>query len=402
VKTPFFIYNAKLTSNKAQKLAGSPEPSFTIDENGAIASPAFLLITMLKKPSNCLLCKVVRVRNAKIGATVYALDCRNVNIDLKGVFGTIGMNHLENRELRSIPHAKRQNIKNAILKSSKGVVDHDYFDFPEDKVRSEVLLQANDAIRTGMRIGGIPDNFQEIGKEDLIKFFSSETYHDLMECQVLDFDWNNLFPGSERVAQTPDGKIFYRSGGRLLYLHKVHTTPIERALGVDLIYNYVDQGRLVFVQYKCHKSGKPKYYPSSDSQHDSELERMLEIPGVEDCQNNKMDLEELRLCRCPVFVKLCDREIRKGAQIPDSSYYAACIWSQLVDCHPGISRTTRPHLTNEQFQVLVHSGLIGSTRLQSEHIQQHLAGLANRHRVKLIFEEVKDSPRPKKKRRIGR
>ena len=161
------------------------------------------------------------------------------------------------RDFVTVPEDKANLIKNCILKSNPTIIDESYFLFDDTFVDDEIVIEATDAIYTGFRIFGTP-------------------VHDipnLREQQILDFDLEILFADAEKLGVTPDGKHFFDHGSRRLYLHKVDRTPIEECLGVDLIYNLLDQRRLVFVQYKCQRA-QGKYYRASDASHDSEIERM--------------------------------------------------------------------------------------------------------------------------------
>ena len=216
----------------------------------------------------------------------------------------------------------------------------------------------------------------------------------LTEEQILDFDIDTMFP--DKVSRTPNGIHFFYNNGKILYLHKVHNTLIERCLGVDLIYNFIDEHRMIFIQYKCTDENK-KFYISSDSHfRDIQMDKMKSIPEVNECYNFKAESrEDLRICKCPVFIKLCHREIKEQRTAPYGFYYSICIWNYIYyAAKTFITLDDTPRLSNEQFLKLVKDGLIGSTSTQSKIIESYLIEKAEDKRLKLIFTEIKDKETP--------
>jgi|GEM_PF-2873277 len=361
--------------------------SFVIDDYRELVVPSFLVWFFRDTENEALLCKISRTtKPADIGMTLHLYDVRRIHLVSHGIFNSVfpeseinmdmsGKDQVSDmllmRDLFVVPDSKIDLVKKAILKSNKHSIDESYFTFNEPLANSELQVQSSDAFQTALKIFGLnPQNIPE-----------------LREHQILDFDIERIFNKSEKLLNTPDGKHLFEHNGRKLYLHKVDRTKIEEYLGVDLIYNFLDDKRLVFVQYKCQKH-KGKYYPSSDTSHDSEIERMKSIPGLDSCPNLQLDDDySARLCRCPVFIKLCKREISQLHSVPLGVYYPLCIWRHMVSKHKGLSVNNAPHFNNKQFQALVKTGLIGSTKSQSVDINNHLVNISNDNRLKLIFEE---------------
>jgi hypothetical protein len=361
--------------------------SFVVDEYRQIDTPSFLIWLLRDTDGEALLCKIRRTtRPADIGMTIHVYDVVSIKLFAHGLINStfpdlwkygwtsrgLVSEQLLSRSLAPVPEDKGDLVKNAILRGNQGNVDESYFQFESNEWPSEVLVQANDALHAGLRIFGL----------------KIPIHGPLREEQILDFDFESLFPKEDQKGTTPDGKRFFDHDGKRLYLHKVHRTPIEECLGVDLIYNFLMERRLVFIQYKCHGDDR-KYYPSSDGSHDVELQRMEMIPGLPDCYNLSNDtVSEIRLCRCPVFVKLCKRELSESHMIPVGVYFSLCTWKSLLKNHRGLSVKDEPHVNNQQFQELVKNGLIGSTPSQSREIERHLVREADDHRLKLVFEET--------------
>lgn len=361
--------------------------SFAVGDHTTIIYPACLIWIYPDSDSEVLLCKIRRTRKpTDLGMAVYVYDAVKIQLITHGILKSVAPlpKLIPGRDIRDsllwshgivpVPTDKVDLVKNAILKSNPRRVDESYFVFHDEPPETEVDLQANDALQTALRLFGVkPENMPP----------------PLLEHQILDFDLTTLFSDALKIGTTPDGKHFFDYNKRRLYLHKVDRTSIERCLGVDLIYNFLDEKRLVFVQYKCQKA-EGKYHRSSDSSHDSEVQRMRAIPGLDTCPNLDIaDERSARLCQCPVFIKLCKRERSHSHAVPIGVYYPLCVWQCIVRSHQGVSVKNEPHFNNDQFQELVRNGLIGSTPIQSQNIDAHLIREANDNRLKLIFEEGK-------------
>lgn len=379
----FYLYG---TFEEGSDTLPSSTFTFVLDSHQKLKVPCFLIWLYRDSDDQALLCKIRRTtKPADIGMRLHVSEAISIRVVAHGLMNTIypgmlkeGMSGrdqatgiLAMRELVSVPEDKSEVVKNVIVKSNPGVIDESYFSFNERSLDTEIVVEATDAIHTGFRLFGFPKH----------------TIPELREPQILDFDIATIFDDAVNTGVSPDGKHFFEHGGRRLYLHKVHETTIEECLGVDLIYNYLDQRRLVFVQYKCQKR-KGKYYPTSDRNHDPEVQRMAAMPGMSDCPNlaaNEQDY--IRLCRCPVFVKLCKREIASAHAVPVGVYYPLCVWRWQTGRVAGISVKDEPHINSLQFQELVKTGLIGSTAQQSVEIERHLIAEAKDSRLKLVFEE---------------
>lgn len=379
----FYIYG---TTDRTSDEDFHSSFSFTLEHHERIHLPACLIWVFPDTQRTVLLCKIRRTRKpADMGMVIYVHDVIKIRLSGRGILSSLDPNvskvlsgkDLEDylltfRSLQSVPAQNVNLVKNAILKSNVGTVDESYFTFQEDLPETDVHFQAADAFTTALRLFGM----------------KPEYIPPLREHQILDFDVASIFADALKLGTTPDGKHFFEHNRRRLYLHKVDRTPIERCLGVDLIYNFLQEQRLVFVQYKCQRP-EGKYHPSSDSSHDSEIQRMGAIPGLNTCPNLAVpDERSARLCHCPVFIKLCKRELSKSHAVPVGVYYPVCIWRSIVRRHQGVSIRNEPHLNNEHFQELVRNGLIGSTPCQSQEVEEHLIREANDDRLKLVFEEV--------------
>ena len=380
--TQFYLY-------RIPKEIGDTPPhdefSFTVGMRCKLQIPSFLICLSPRADGRALLCKIRRTKKpADFGMAIYVYEVVTVHLIDHALMKTIDPDSIKDgRELASeiqssqhpvgVTDKLSEVIKNIIIQSNRGTIDRSYFGFDKRPLESELIVEATDALNTGLQIFGFP----------------RRNVSNLQEQQILDFDIAKMLPDSMRGEVTADGKHIFEYGGRRLCLHKVDRTWIERCLGVDLIYNYLDEKRLVFVQYKCQKVDG-KYYPRSDASYDSEIKRMEAMPGMETCPNlSDADENCIRLCRCPVFIKLCKRQIAETQSVPVGVYYPLCVWKWHMKREKGMSVRNEPHLNRLQFQELVKTGLIGSTAQQTLEIDRHLVQQANDKRLKVIFEEQK-------------
>ena len=279
---------------------------------------------------------------------------------------------IKNYEVLYIPGDCSECLKKKILSKNDEILTNDYFKFYDQVSHRNPYIYAQiiDGLKLGFDLSGI----------------GSREIPPLTEEQVLDFEINEIFKG--KIKSTPDGLHFFQKGGQLLYIQKVHNTRLEKCLGVDLIYNYYTQGRVLFIQYKCFNY-KDKYYKSKDIHFRKELEKLKAIPQVKKCYNfRSTKRDNLRICRCPVFIKLCSREIEKLKSKPKGYYYPICIWDFIYSENEAyITFQDEPKITNQLFLFLARKKLIGTTYDQIKEINQHILNLTDDRRLKLIFTE---------------
>lgn len=238
------------------------------------------------------------------------------------------------------------------------------------KINLETGIQAIDAFATAFDIFGL----------------AQRDYTNLTEEQIMDWEIDRMSPF---LDSTPDGKHFIEFHNKRLYIQKVHNTPIEKCLGVDLIYNFLDEQRVIFIQYKCFNYEDKKYYKSKDSNFEQELKRMVDFDFIKSCQNfTSNDVKSLRICDCPFFIKLCSRNIPRNREEPYGFYYAVCIWDHLNSQGKAyISYDDEPKISNKLFKDLVNSGLIGTIKEESKLVNEKLIKEFNNERLTLIFTE---------------
>lgn len=390
----FYFYNANLSSGLSFFINDEPDEeslSELLPEKFTFALPSKIEVTKLSflliKNSADEHVYIGKIFNKRRVTTfdnslsirevkrLYGIDLDKLIIETQGEAAAKRI--LESRYPVELHKNSGERIRDAILATNREVIDDNYFTFNRltGSYYSDVIPQTVDSFNVAFSIFGIdPRDIPPLREE-----------------QILDFDIDSVFP--QQSFRTPDGKHYFEHAGKRLYIQKVHNTPIEKCLGVDLIYNFMDEQRVVFIQYKCLNDGNDKkFYKSADRHFPEELKKMKAIPGVGNCYNFKADRREvLRICGCPVYVKLCAREIKGKRLTPYGFYYPICIWDYIYSSGTDkyITLNDEPRISNDQFIELVKAGLFGSTPSQSQAISAHLVGEAKDERLKLVFIESK-------------
>jgi|SRR5579859_175548 len=183
---------------------------------------------------------------------------------------------------------------------------------------------------------------------------------------------------------------FFKRGERLTVMN-VNRHPIERTLGVDLIYYHHHYQSYVLVQYKRlvkgNTSGQWGYRP--DRQFRAELKRMRQFEATHGRPPKAAAVGEYRLNPGTFYFKFCRSVIYQplSTDLIQGMYIPMRYWSLLAKSPTlqGRQRGIRitydnvgRHIDNTQFIDLVQHGWIGSRSLTSHAIgpliEQLLAG----------------------------
>lgn len=377
------IYFYRRSFDLPNYLFGEPFPerfTFATNQEKLPPSGSFLIFEALDKFNG----SKFYVTKIKTKSKITTFDFRISCVDVKEIAFTLSevvrlLNLKERRLLKrdviSLIADKAQKTKALIayLKEKNASLS-EYFKKKEiitGKISIETGVQTIDAFATALDIFGL----------------NRHSYTNLTEEQIMDWEIEKLSPFLE---STPDGKHYLVFGDRRLYIQKVHNTPIERCLGVDLIYHFINEHRILFIQYKCFNHDNKKYYVSKDSHSKAEISKMKDFEFIKDCRNLSVtDLSKLRICDCPIFVKLCSREISGKREEPYGFYYAICVWDRFTKQSKAfIDYDDVPKISNDLFNSLAHTGLIGTTVEEAKVVSEKLAKSSN-NRLMLIFSEEK-------------
>lgn len=225
------------------------------------------------------------------------------------------------------------------------------------------------------------------------------------EDDIINYDVHR-FPGFDSIAANDITGVveFERADGERLTVINANRKPLERAMGVDLIYLNRRQKAFVMVQYKMmdqrSEENNDQYFNPSQGNHDSELQRLRKLKNLIAEEDVTSDLASYRFSECALFFKLCkknqprneDHSLIPGMYIPldhwelllsDNSTLGEKGGRQL-----GYHTLDRRYLNKETFVGLIQSGLIGTTGTASEKIGNFIeAAIALGHSVMYAIDE---------------
>jgi hypothetical protein len=165
-----------------------------------------------------------------------------------------------------------------------------------------------DAIQSAMDAFGIRGNVVPVevvlkrGASSGLSLIGAYLYED----NVVHSDASHL-PGFVVIASDVTGRAVFQKGDERLVIYTANKLPLEKMLGVDLIYINETRGNVVMIQYKMLKEGKQQggnrdWMFSPDPQLHKEIARM-KIPDIQATPT------DYRLSRNPFFFKFVKRKI---------------------------------------------------------------------------------------------
>ncbi len=115
----------------------------------------------------------------------------------------------------------------------------------------------------------------------------------------------SFLPGFDTIAPDVTGRAVFQKGDERLVIYTANKLPLEKILGVDLIYINETRGNVVMVQYKMLEEDKESngdWHFRPDKQLWDEIARM-KLPAVQ------VSTTDYRLSRNPFFFKFVKRKI---------------------------------------------------------------------------------------------
>jgi len=321
---------------------------------------------------------LAKVKNkGKITTFDHRISCvetKNVKLLLEDVIKTLnlkGSRFKQEGEICLITdrEEKVKKLKNYLIDKNPSLKN--YFNIKSKAKNLEMLdlsVESRDAFSTAFELFKLPPR-----------------YVNLTEEQILDWEFNSM---PDIMKKTPDGKYFLDFNNRKLIIQKVHNTPIERCLGVDMIYHFCEEDRLIFIQYKCFNHKNKGFYKSRDKHLPVEIKKMLSFS--EKCKNHGLSsCDQLRICDCPFFIKLCSREVPSQREKPYGFYYSVCSWDKMMEHKTSINFDDEPKISNTLFESLIDGKLIGTRRIHARKILKKLRNSVPDGRLLLVFSEMK-------------
>lgn len=230
------------------------------------------------------------------------------------------------------------------------------------KSKDYIDLVQEDAENMALKIFGI-----DVNKKTR---YESRLYED----NVIQTDLNNL-EGFTKVAADYTGRVCYVKNQERLTIYHSNKLPLEKMLGVDLIYINETMGSIVMIQYKMLEKEYENWVFRPDLQMTKEISRMKLPESSGNC-------EGYRLNSNPFFFKFIKREAEGlgSSFVISLDHYQHYISTENSKGPRGGERIgfetlKRNYLTSSDIINLIRSGYVGT------HVQETKA-------IKIIVDEV--------------
>lgn len=230
-------------------------------------------------------------------------------------------------------------------------------------------------------------------------FLAGLTEYQAYEDDFINHDLRNL-PGWQQISEFMAGIVeFENDDNEKLTIINANRKPLEKALGVDLIYFHRKYEAFIMVQYKMMNRGyeresKGIYYNPKERSQIQELKRMQEIFKLLQKDEKSVRLEEFRLSECPFFFKLCKRNQFKATDhaIIPGAYIPLTQWNMLLKHKStigpnggrqiGYHTLGKRYIGTKTFVDLMQRGFIGTQLLGSKRIAKYIESiLEQKHSV---------------------
>lgn len=244
-------------------------------------------------------------------------------------------------------------------------------------------------------------------------FLTGLTDYTMYEDDAISHDLHSL-PGWEQLAKDVTGIVEFKNEiDERLVIINANRKPLEKALGVDLIYYHRKYQAFTFVQYKIMENQTEKrefYYNPNQTSHNDELLRMdnfLKLLNAHPLSNTLIDY---RLTDCPIFFKLCKKiELKVGdSSIVPGAYISLNHWNILLKdpsmkgpkggLQIGFHNLEKRYIGTQPFIELIQKGLLGTNVVASEKVAYFIeAAIKIGHSIIFAIDESqKDNQRRRK------
>lgn len=262
---------------------------------------------------------------------------------------------------------------------------------PRLRVEGGLEVFERDAIASALQVWGGPTFRKKIlreavtagGAEPTAPFLRRLETVSVREDPQISHD-QITFPGMEVAQASAVGSVLLRGEGGYLTILNCNRQPLERTVGVDLIYYNHRFESFVLVQYKRMAEGEhgAVYRPQNDHNHREELDRMITTDRMLRAlpKPRHSGTDTYRLSGRPFFLKLCESKAKVAldAGMVSGMYIPLELWRQLLKSpavrgpRGGITVTwdNARRLNNGEFTNLLRNGWIGSAAGESKELSR--------------------------------
>lgn len=251
---------------------------------------------------------------------------------------------------------------------------------PEFRPVANVNWAQEDAIQTALAVFGIEKT--AIANRVSVKRGTSSALS-LVEAHILEDNVivhdASVIPGFSLIERDVTGRAVFEKRGERLEVYTANRGPLEKMLGVDLIYVNETRGNIVMVQYKMleeqkGESNRPDWIFRLDQQTNEEISRMI----MPECETES---DDYRLNRNPFYFKFVKRKIDKGSHksfLVSLGHLNQILKSPKAKGPRGGIRLSYDaldgtYLRETDIISLIRSGYIGTHRVESDALKTIIA-----------------------------
>ncbi len=297
--------------------------------------------------------------------------------------------------------------QNDYVKLSQKLSEHllrifadDYFEFLENyiipnKEINNSIMQA-DAINLAISISGMDNrNITSIEINDT-KETEISSFSYLLEDNVINYEFNE---DREELVKScyPTGKITFENSNEKLTIYTANKLPLERVLGVDLIYINDTHKNIVMLQYKILKKESNKWIYRFDQQLYDEIERM---DSVVNTINNSpsSNIDDFRLNNHPFFLRFIKNQSSNGNII---SFNISLEHFKMIKDLPicrgkrgggllSYENINKHYIGKQELEALIRCGYIGTHQYDTKSLSEIIELISNNlnnHSLVIAFKE---------------
>jgi hypothetical protein len=274
-------------------------------------------------------------------------------------------------------------LMNMVLEKDEAIVEAALRDLPNYLPVEDVAWAQKDANKLAQSIFGLSgsDRLDDVASHP-------DRGSRLFEDRVVDHD-ASVVPGYQLISRHLTGRSEFHKDGEVLHVFNANRGPLEKALGVDLVYINDTLGNIVMVQYKMLEEPRPRdgneWTFRPDRQLAAEMARMR-LPKL------KRTPTDYRLYRDPFFFKFVKRRLE---QPMPQSFIVSLGHLERVLADPllrGPRRGVRvsyaslggSYLREADLIGLIRSGYVGTHAIETKKLRPFLDGFLRGNRALVL------------------
>jgi hypothetical protein len=249
----------------------------------------------------------------------------------------------------------------------------------------DTLAEQKEAIATAMTIAGIDrgelQGWDITENQEPTSFLDGLEQVRLREDPMVVNDLINL-PGYSILKTTPLSSVVFENEKSKLTVVLANRLPLEKQLGVDLIYYNETFSCFIMIQYKAmEKEGDDAVYRFPNTQLTEEIDRMNGVLSELKKVPSNSEVDGFRLNENSFFLKMCPRIIFNPDNIGliKGMYLPLQYW-ELLSGHPTMTgsrggsrlsyKNVRRYFDNTEFVTMASGGWLGTNIGQSKLLEK--------------------------------